>query len=199
MRGDPAVGKATGRSLHLGRPRGRNDDCHVGDAAAHVGEPNVPVAEDVHLPVRTHAGNPAVVHDERHSAWPSSGANQAEAASDDRAKAVGADDEARAQLPRAVPVANGYAGCPAISEEKPGHGGPFEHPRAMFARMIEQDRIEHRSSQRETMIPETAKAVVGDKLAGEGCAAGRMDLHPDQVRRSGVLHALECAQLIEHP
>ena len=95
----PASGREsrTGRP-NLSRPPARKNRGHRCDTVAHVRNADEAVALDVHLPVVRNVADAAVVGDEGNAVRPNRGSRKAESPRDNRAEAVGANDDCGAVL-----------------------------------------------------------------------------------------------------
>jgi hypothetical protein len=124
-------------------------------------------------------------------------ADEPEPPSDDRAEPVGADDKRATHLVRPALVTHDDAGGPALCAKESGHRGALDHPGAVVARAVEQERVEDRPAQREPMVAKATEAMGPGKLAHERRPVRRVDPHPGQARRPRTFHRLEGPELLQ--
>ena len=142
----------SGPAFRLNGERPGDDQRDIGHASAESVEPDVSRATHMHLGHIAHSGDAGDMSDEGHPGWPAV-SPPPDPARHDRAKAIGADGEARANCP---PAAGGVAehgathGAVFIKESFQTH--TIQHLSASAAGCVNQLLVENSPGDRETGI-----------------------------------------------
>src|SRR5712691_7564828 len=178
----------------LPRARHRHNDCDIHFAVTNVDYSEIAVVIHVHLAHVGHALHLLVVSDECNTAWPDATRfDETEAASDDGAQTIGAND---ITCPQRAWLSIGHESGDTTHARRsiPGnvcHPHGFLDSRSGGARAAQQDVIEDRPADGEALVAESVEAVIGRKFPFGDVAIRGTNAHPGQMRRIAPLDFIE--------
>src|SRR5687767_13269328 len=140
------------------------------------------------------------MRDERDASREPSAANEAKPPSNDAPQAVGADDERRRQIARAVaPDRDDTANATAVAAAHLGDPQALPHLRTGIPCGLEEDLVEHATANRQAAVAKSPIPVASDEVPAQLLARRRAHDHSGEMGRSTCFDIGEHAHIVQNP